>query len=476
MEPFEASGAFWLPGQQQKAARPGQLRFERGRRGIHLSLFGPLEDLAAFMPLAASHPGYPVIFGALGIGDLVTLSAAQVDDVKMSMSSSIPIQLNLRPTYVFRGAHLEHGAETEFDGFRARFEHLDEWANPGTPVVGMGLETNEGSEGGDDFVFTANMPSDVQGPAFGGTLRNTYNSMMTPERSSFTVRRASQLEFDSSAPKQVSELIKDVVVPLRYFLTFACGVPAQLTSLLMKINGLGQFVGGAWHPTWIEVGYNGWRPPSGGVAPIDLRLPLATFSSRFEQIMKGWMDLYSEQSPSMMLLFETSSAIDLPVETRFILAVEAIELYHRRRWPYGLMPRADFKRQVKSITDLVADRRLNRWLRERLANSNEPSLQHKLDALIGHAGPQTSQFLRPGFTKVATDTRNFLSHYDSKLASKAATGDDLFTLSQESIALVEFCLLRDLGFDAPTAWDLSARTPLHQELHRRGTEDQPEAR
>jgi hypothetical protein len=54
--------------------------------------------------------------------------------------------------------------------------------------------------------------------------------------------------------------------------------------------------------------------------------------------------------------------------------------------------------------------------------------------------------------------------YTPQLKSKAAQGEDLWILSEECIALLESSLLRDLGFDAATAFQLSAATRRFQLL------------
>jgi len=73
-------------------------------------------------------------------------------------------------------------------------------------------------------------------------------------------------------------------------------------------------------------------------------------------------------------------------------------------------------------------------------------------------------YIEPDFSKVAADTRNYLTHYTPRLKDKATEGEDLYILGLEVIALLEFCLLRDLGFDSSTSLHLSSQTPVFLSL------------
>jgi hypothetical protein len=78
--------------------------------------------------------------------------------------------------------------------------------------------------------------------------------------------------------------------------------------------------------------------------------------------------------------------------------------------------------------------------------------------------------------KKTGDTRNYLTHFNPRLKEKAAEGEDLWILSHECVALLEFCMLRALGFDSATSLHLSAQTPTFQLLmKRKGTLASPMA-
>ena len=134
MDPFEELGIFWLP-EDPDITRPGKLTFGHGRAGIDLTLLNPFEDTFPFMATVGSHPGYPLIFGLLESGQPVTLTHAQVGGSTLSLGGFGVAKVQLRPQYIFRGAHLADGGDSKFTRFRVDFDHLDAWAFSGPPVT-----------------------------------------------------------------------------------------------------------------------------------------------------------------------------------------------------------------------------------------------------------------------------------------------------------------------------------------------------
>jgi|GEM_PF-2848311 len=414
------------------------------------------------MSLTTSHPGYPIILGVMASGDLVTLTNAEMGSMNMSVGDVVAVRVQLQPMYVFRGAHLEDGARTRFAGFKVHFEHLEEWADPGQRIVSWIVGSN-GTQ------FEMGEASNLECEAFGGKLKVTYTTSQQLGTTKAVIERLASIEFDSTEPTEVSALSQSVSVPLQYLLTFSCGLPVHPTSFSVRLEGVGRQVGSVWLPTWIEMGFRGWHAPTGAKPPVILRLPLIAIRDRFEEIIRSWDSLYQEQERAMVLLFAISLGLDLYVDSRFLFAVQAVELYHRKRWPTGVVPKSAHKKRVKAIVDLLSEQTTKKWVKDKLAYSNEPTLRERLDRMVEHAGPEVNRVLRSNFSKIAADTRNYLTHYTPRLKDKAAEGEDLYDLGLEVIALLEFCLLRDLGFDSSTSLQLSSQTPVFRSLlHRRG--------
>ncbi len=457
MQPFSKElGYFWLP-DRPDAARSGNLTFGHEDSGITLTILNPFEDFQTFAPLITAHPGYKVIFGVLESGSPVTLTSVEVGRTTVAFRGTGTIPLDLHPHFIFRGAHLPDGEETALSEIQLRFEHIDEWAAPDQPIV---TETRpDGS-----IVLTRDLPDGPSGSAFGGTLKIAYLSMQHNRLNTLTYERSAQIEFTPDQQSNIGQLLSSFAIPMQRFMTFACGVPTHLLSLSVNVEGLGRQVGSKWLAQKIEVGYVGWRSPSGAKSPTQMRLPLATIRDRLGAVLQAWDVLHTQQEHSMSLLFAISLGIGLYLDSRFLFAAQALELFHRKEWPDGVLPEEEHKARVASIVDDVEDETLRPWLKEKLNFSNEPTLKQRLRQMLDFVGDEILPLLRDDFVKVTGDTRNYLTHFNPNLESKAASGQELWLLSYECIALLEMCLLRKLGFTGVEALQHSSTTPTFQLL------------
>jgi hypothetical protein len=166
----------------------------------------------------------------------------------------------------------------------------------------------------------------------------------------------------------------------------------------------------------------------------------------------------------MNLFFTISLGMDLYLESQFLLAVQSAELFHRRKFPIESNDLTAHQARLREIISSVPVEEDRNWLRARLAFSHEPTLKMRLSELMDFAGPDLRNFLRPLFVKSVGDTRNFLTHYDDRLAAVAASGEDLWRLTQETIALIEYCFFRELGFASAEVFELCKRLQRYQSL------------
>lgn len=455
MEEIEELGEFWLP-EDAENTRSGILTFGHRSAKFDLTLFNPFEDPVALMASVETHQGYPVIFGVLASGQPVTLTNAQIFSSTFHFGGIASAKLELHPDYIFLGAHLGSGLSSSFSGFRMEFEHFNEWAFSGVPAT---RSVDEGS-----IVLTETSIEDVECDAFGGHLKVRFATSTASGLFESSLGRSAYVEFDLDESTDLRSLTSNVSAPLQYFLTFACGVPVHPVSLGVSVDGLGQTVGTVQVPVLVEVGYRGWHGASNEKPPTMMRLPLATIRGRFGEVVTAWEVLYGEQERAMLLLFSISLGLDLYLDTRFLFAVQAVELYHRKKWPDGVMPKMEHKQRVKDVVDGIEDRKTRTWLKEKLAYSNEPTLRQRLEVMLQYSEIGDAPVFRDDLPRIAADTRNYLTHFNPRLKAKAAADEDLFILGREVMALLELCLLRDLGFDGPTSLVLSSNTPLFQYL------------
>jgi hypothetical protein len=123
-----------------------------------------------------------------------------------------------------------------------------------------------------------------------------------------------------------------------------------------------------------------------------------------------------------------------------------MESYHRRTSDETVMPEEDYK-QLCNVLVANCPKPNRKWLSEKLKYGNEISLSKRIKSIIEpfeqHIG--ISKNVKKMIRKIV-DTRNYLTHYDESLKSKAAHGREFLDLCQKMEAIIQLHLLKLLGF------------------------------
>jgi hypothetical protein len=134
------------------------------------------------------------------------------------------------------------------------------------------------------------------------------------------------------------------------------------------------------------------------------------------------------------------------LEGKFLALAQGLETYHRRTSNEKLMDEAVFKELTENLIKQCPEEN-KEWLSGRLKYGNELSLRHRIKNIIepfkefiGTSKEQNK------LISTIVDTRNYLTHYDKSLESKAASGRDLWWLCLKMEAIFQLRLLQVLGF------------------------------
>lgn len=107
-------------------------------------------------------------------------------------------------------------------------------------------------------------------------------------------------------------------------------------------------------------------------------------------------------------------------------------------------------------------------LKGKLHYLNEFSLRKRLKEILESCGKLTTRLINNEveFIEDIVNTRNYLTHFDKKLETKAKKGKDLYKLAQNMRFFLEICLLKELGITDTTIGDLISRNQKYQHLQR----------
>ncbi len=337
------------------------------------------------------------------------------------------------------------------------FSHLADWVCGDQPFAQEEL-SEDMLRMHVDYSYTA--PVDFQG--LDGTITIATESRWSSDSHSETVSRQPYLRVNFDNPVACQDIHERVVKPFQYFLTFACGAPAHLEGLSFQVDGVGIQHGEHWVPRDItetipeREADNSVRP-----YPWELLLPLSSIEERMESVFSNWFELLGQAGSALDLYGSIFIGPVLYLETRFLYAVQALEVYHRRcPWFDGNdMPKSEWKEWWNKLREAARahDPELENWVEARnFIFSNEKRLRQRLEDLVEHGGDQAIRILRPDFVDLATKTRNKLTHHEPN--ATGAEGEDLFWLSEEAVGLMEACILRDLGMTPNEIIEATNRT------------------
>jgi hypothetical protein len=251
---------------------------------------------------------------------------------------------------------------------------------------------------------------------------------------------------DLDRPATLYDAWRAWVEPMRDFLTFATDQPASITELrLATIEDMSAptdecpiDVVGAIEPV---------RASARQQRPLNVPLPWLVVRDRLGSMLAAWVDLRRSNEDAMALYFAQRYRDAHPVP-RFLGIAQALEVWHRRL-KGDAQPSVDLQRRMERVLDAVEDRDRS-WVEWLTRHAHEPSLRERLEYLFRSVDdlvyPHEDNAWREA-ALVAADTRNYYTHYDPAMRSKAASGRELHLLNAQLMVYLTALILRRLPLD-----------------------------
>jgi hypothetical protein len=170
---------------------------------------------------------------------------------------------------------------------------------------------------------------------------------------------------------------------------------------------------------------------------------------QFEAVVSRWFELEDSLGDVLNLYFATIFVPGLYLDQTFLFLAQALEVYHRTspNFVNQVQSKADFKARKKRVIDQVPDEK--EWLTEKLAHANEKTLAQRLSELIKSHKDLVARFIddEKAFCDAIRHTRNHYTHYGTSEEGmgKVSSGVEFIKLVDKMRALLELCILSDLG-------------------------------
>lgn len=163
----------------------------------------------------------------------------------------------------------------------------------------------------------------------------------------------------------------------------------------------------------------------------------------FEKILSNYL-AESDLKIAYDLYFSATAFKHDLLETKFLLLIQGLEVFHRLTHDCKKFPKKRFKELKKKLTSHCENEEERNFVIDSLAFANECSLRMRLNQILEAFPsiiPNKEQFIDE-----LVDTRNYYTHFDPRKKPKAKFGLDLWLLSNRTEALFSLCILRNLGF------------------------------
>lgn len=426
-----------------------------------LALLGVLGSQKVF---AAEVLNYDLIYGLTTGNKLFTLVDGRIAGTTLSAPFGTRQEIVARAA--LEGAHVPR-RHLSFDRTTIEFDVLGEW-------FGLGRLERVQEDDSLQFNFRPGEPLTVQLDS-SATLSIAVVEREAASQGEFVLKRVAQISITARQRLPLKRWLNHYVRSLRYFLSLAADRSAQVTGwsvssprvTVSMLDGSRRAV-----PVTVHSELRGSEPSKGSRRWGQLLFRADQVD--VGQMLPRWMSLTEEIDAVLDLYFAVVDSPSVFVEWRFLSTVQALEVFHRRRYPAGKRTDGEHAARIGSILQ-DAPSAHRQWLEKELKYSNEPKLAERLRCLVDHVSgvvpevideqfgkrsPSDSSVLgglkirkrsRDQFIRRIKDMRDHLTHYAKSQAASTSLGGELFWLQQRCGIVLRACLLLELGLSESQA-------------------------
>lgn len=418
IEKFEHHGKWWLPNKPQGEIA-GTLKFDPAK-GSTLELIG------SFNPNISNLTDYlspAVILGISTKGKQITLQNC----FETSRNLNIPGMITsvFEPEFVFIGSNFTKPEDVLFKRALVKFSYFDEWVG----TSGFTLEDKD-----ENFIVKHNLPGNIAAGSF-----QNWNLTIKFRRTAtlgishkLNVEQYAYLEITSTIDKPFIEYL-NLIKKVRYFLSLGVEEPVYLVSFDGRTEAARTITrekDAYYNPIQAYFAQPGSPFELKTLYKHNMLFSLRDLKGRFEHCMKKWL----EKAELLETVYDLYAGMyfnpRMYQNHKFLTAVQAIEVYHRRTMSNGKLTLID---RIQEVVEKYSNVLINMF--------NE-------EAVI----------------KIV-ETRNYFTHYDVTLKNKAATGEELYVLTTKLRVLIIVCLLKEIDLDIDDIKAITPRSKLYRWLN-----------
>jgi hypothetical protein len=439
---FSEDGLWWVPGgEDEKVA--GELSFDQDE-GAVLKLLGTFDK--EYRPFRSELKDCPVIFGALKDGKEVTLLGSLNVGRTGALSGGFVLETH-KPHVTAMGWHFLSEDEEIFSKAYVRFEDVEAWL--GDRFFDLDFRDDHTS-----LDLHVNRRPETSLGSFGaGTL--TFGSSLYTDQTEtdYSIKTHSYIGIEPNEPQSLSWFFA-AASKVQSLASLCTGRHLPLLSL--SLDGPEERVARTvMRPSNIRVYAQMSHPETHKARRHDVPLIRAHDLISFNaNAFERWFDSYEEIASAIHLFFAVQGAKSMFINVRFLLAIQALEVFHRLTSTNTIVSDEEHKALQEILMNALPESTpsaMRNKLEGTLQFSNELSLMQRLKEMMADIEAQFGQ-APPGFSnsflRALVNTRNYYTHYSPRLKGKTLEGAEMHYAIRRVTLLLTVLLFLRLGVGA----------------------------
>ena len=443
---IKCSGNFWLPSASEKKL-PGTLTISDGGK-IELEVVGLFDETVGGQNSETSKSGeFQRIVGQIEKYGSVTLDGCFYKKRPLFHYGIAKSLLHVSKALL--GLAYDDQEPLLFNALQFSVEGIDEWVD----LSGINVDYQDEKP---TAVITYAPPEEVSLNLNNGMKLLITFSWTLPGLPHTTEAKITQKTYFNLVSQQERPLtdFTSIAHKLTTFLCFAIDKTVCINQITATVNAIRRdpndqdINNGEPEPVSIPLYYA--RPPYTKEVPTIERYHMLfryqAIKAKAEQIINNWLQAYDKFEPALNLYFGVATGGVRYLDDKVLALAQGLEIYHRRTSDETRMDKSNFE-SLRQTLKAQCPEEHRKWLSERLKYGNELSLRQRIKRIIEpfkkFIGDENQ---REKLIGSIVDTRNYLTHHDESLESRATSGDELSRLYRKMETIFQLCILQELGF------------------------------